>query len=246
MSLRSVLQQFAHLAGNAFRILPRKQRFAAARRIALLIAPLLRRSSYFPRRPSLLDGPREEALRMLLRSMTRARVEFVPDVEVRGYEHVSDRPVLIVSGHFLLNVTMSRLIMNSGRRFFGSLAGPREPMYYHGTTVPLDVLYVGPHIFFQLRRTLKDGNIGFVTVEVVDDPHDDWITVETVVGRRYVSPAVFSFASRTGTPLVFGATYLNPAGRLTVTYEVPREKSAEGLRDEFCRFLQKHAAAVVR
>jgi hypothetical protein len=97
-----------------------------------------------------------------------------------------------------------------------------------------------------LRRTLADGNIGLVTVEVVDDPDDDWIVVNTVVGPRYVSPAVFTFASRTGTPLVFGATYLNPEGRLMVTYEQPQAKDAEGLKDEFCEFLRRHAAAVVR
>ena len=245
MSLRSVLQQFAHFTGHAFRILPRKRRFAVAQRIALLIAPVVRRSSYFPRRPSLLDGPREETLRMLLRSMTRARVEFVPDVEVRGYEHVAGRPVLIVTGHFLLNITMSRLIMDSGRRMFFSLAGPREPMYYHGTIVPLDVLYASPYLLFQLSQTLADGHVGSLAVEA-EDPHDDWIVVETVAGPRYVSPAIFTFASRTGMPLVFGATYLNRERRLTVTYEVPREKDGAELTAEFCRFLQKHAAAVVR
>jgi hypothetical protein len=249
VSVRSVLQKFAHLTGKAFCVLPRDKRFAAARRIALMIAPLLRRSRYFPRRPSLLDGPREEALRMVLRSMTRARVLFNPDIEVRGYEHLADRPVLIVSAHFLLNVTMSRLILESGRRFVACLAGPREPMYYLGTETPLHHIFVTPRLFVQLRQTLGDGHVAFLIPEVMDTPPDstdDWRVVDTVVGPRHVSPAVFAFASRTRTPVVFGATYLNPEGRLTITYEQPQAQDSEGLRDEYCRFLQKHAAAVIR
>lgn len=246
MTIRSVLQRLAHLAGDAFRILPTKKRFAAARRIALLIAPLLARSAYFPGRPSLLDGPREEALRIVMRTMTRAKVEFIPEIEVRGYELLADRPVLIVSGHFLLNIAMSRLIMDSGRSYYATLAGPREPMYYLGTFVPLDFIYAGPHLFFQLRRTLAKGHVGFLTAEVVDEPLEHWIEVDTVAGRRYVSPAVFTFAARTRTPLVFGATYLSPEGRLTITFEEPRAMEAGALTAEFCEFLRRHAAAVVR
>ena len=245
MNIRPVLQVLAHVTGDAFRILPKKTRFAAARRIALLIAPLLKRTRYYAARPSLLDGAREEALRMVLRTMTRARVEFDPDVHIVGRELVDGPPVLIVSAHFLLDSAMSRWMFDAGRQFTVSLAGPREPMYYCGTTVPLPHHYAGPMLFLQLRRALAAGHIGFVAVEE-SEPHENWEEVETAAGRRYVSPAVFAFVARTGTPIVFGATYLSPEGRLTVTYEKPRAADAEGLMAEFCDFLRRHAAAVVR
>ncbi|MFL6248226.1 MAG: hypothetical protein ACJ74H_19535 [Thermoanaerobaculia bacterium] len=245
MRLRPVLQIFAHLAGSAFLVLPKKKRFAAARRIALMLAPLLRRTSFFERRPSLIDGPREEAMRMVIRMMTRARVEFDPDVDVIDEELIAGAPVLIVSAHFLLNVAMTRVILDAGGRMTGSVAAPREPVYYWGTTVPLPHLYVSPLLFLQLRRTLAEGSVVFVTAEEAE-PHENWVAVDTAAGRRYVSPAVFSFIARTRMPAVFGATYLSPEGRLTITYEQPRGTTADAMCAEFCEFLRRHAAAVMR
>ncbi|HEU4889847.1 MAG TPA: hypothetical protein VFV49_18330 [Thermoanaerobaculia bacterium] len=246
MTIRPLLQLFAHLAGTAFRILPRKKRYAAARRIALMVAPLLVRSGYIERRPSLLDGPREEALRMVLRTMTRARVEFNPEVEVRGGDLIAGRAVLIVSGHFLLNIHMSRMLFDAGRRFTAILGGPREPMYYFGTTVPIDFHYADSNVFLRMRQTLSEGSgVGFAIAEL-GTRQENWIEVRTVAGPRYVSKAAFAFAARTRTPVVFGATYLNPEGRVTITYEEPQATDGEGLTAEFCEFLTRHAAAVVR
>jgi hypothetical protein len=234
------------MTGVAFGILPKKKRYVVARRIALTIAPLLRRSSTFKRRPSLLDGPREEALRMVLRTMTRARVEFDPEPEVVGAELVADRPVLIISGHFLLNIHMSRLMFNAGRRFTATLGGPREPMYYLGTTVPLPFLFADAQLFLRMRKTLKEGDgVGFVIAEL-GIPHENSIEVQTVVGPRYVSKAAFAFAVRTRTPVVFGATYLNAEGRVRITFEEPHATDCDAMTAEYCEFLRRHAAQVVR
>ncbi len=245
MNIRPILQVFAHLAGATFLLLPKRRRFAAARRIALLMAPLLKRTRYFEGRPSKIDGPREESLRMTLRTMTRARVPFDPELHVVGKELVAERPVLIVSAHFLLNIAMSRWMLDAGRQFTVSIAGPREPMYYFGSHVPLPHYYAGPMLFLQLRRVLTEGGIAFVVAEE-SEPHEHWLEVETAAGRRYVSPAVFSFVSRTQTPIVFAATYLSPEGLLTTTYEQPHGANADALTAEFCDFLRRHAAAVVR
>lgn len=245
MKLRPILQVFAHLAGNAFRILPKRKRFAVALRIALAIAPLLRRSRYYARRPSLIDGSREEALRMVLRTMTRARVEFDPDVEIRGRELFPDGGVLIVSGHFLLNVLMTRWMFDAGRRFTAALGGPREPMYYFGTTVPLPYRYSGPQFLVQLRSDLAAGNICSVAIET-QVPDENWIPFDTAAGRRYLSPAALTFARRTRTPVVFVATYLNREGRVVQTYERPHSEDPAAMRDEFLEFLQRHIAAVER
>jgi hypothetical protein len=244
VTLRRYLQPFAHLAGNVFRILPRRRRFGVALRIALLLAPLLRRSRYYQRRPSLLDGPREEALRIVLRTMTRARVQFDPELRFKGRELVEEGPLLIVSGHFLLNILSMRWTFDAGRTVIAALGGPREPMYYPGTTVPLDILYAGPQMFVQLRNSIAARAATFITIEV-PVPHD-WFVAHTVVGRRYISPATFAFAERTATPVVFVATYLDDAGRVTATYERPRSSEAGPMTAEFGEFLARHAGAVER
>lgn len=245
MSIRPVLQIFAHAAGAAFRVLPRKQRYGAARRIAAAIAPLVKRSPYFQRRPSLLDGPGEEALRIILRAMTRARVLFDPRYEVIGRELVANRPVLIISAHFLLNIHMSRMIQDEGRRFFASLGGPREPMYYFGTREPLDFHFADATLFVRVRKTIAQGHVAFVIAEL-EQPCPDWSEVKTVAGSRYVSPAVFGFVERTRIPAVFGVTYLNANGQVTMTFEAPKTSEGKAMQAEFCEFLARHAAAVQR
>lgn len=245
MNIRAFLQPFAHLTGDAFRLLPRSMRFGAARRIALAMAPLLRRSAYYARRPSLLDGPREEALRMVLRTMTRAGVEFDVDLDVRGRELLPEEGVLVVSGHFLLNVMMTRWIHDAGRHFVAGLGGPREPMFVAGTRVPLDHVFSGPQVFLQLRKKLAAGAVAFITIEVAVE-QEGWVAVDTVVGRRYVSPATFAYAARTGTPVLFAATHLDEGGRLVVAYERPGSNDPQGMTREFCGFLARQVAAVGR
>jgi hypothetical protein len=245
VSLRPFLQPFAHLTGDAFRLLPRSRRFAAARRIALALAPLLRRLPYYRRRPSLLDGPREEALRIVLRSMTRAGVTFDVDAGIHGRELVPDGGMFIVSGHFLLNVMMTRWIHEAGRHFIAGLGGPREPMFYAGTRVPLDHVFSSPQIFTRVRKKIAARAIVFLTIEV-PVPQEGWIAVETAAGTRYVSPATFTFAARTRTPVLYAATYLDERGRLCVFYERPTSEDPETMAREFCAFLQRHAATVRR
>jgi hypothetical protein len=245
VKLRPILQVFAHLIGDAFRLLPKKRRFAVARRIALTIAPLLKRSPYYARRPSLLDGPREEALRMVLRTMTRARVQFDPEVEVRGRELLPEGGVLTVTGHFLLNILMTRWMFDAGRRFTAALGGPREPMYYFGTTEPLPHRFSGPQILVQLRSDLAAGNICSVAIES-PIAYENWIPFDTAAGRRYLSPTAFAFVRRTGTPVIFAATYLSPEGRVVVTYERPHSEDPAARTDEFREFLQRHIAAIER
>jgi hypothetical protein len=245
VTIRPYLQLFAHLTGDSFRILPKRLRFPTAVRIARLIAPLLHRSRYYQRRPSLLDGPREEALRVVLRTMTRARVEYRPEVRFQGRELVPDGPVMILSGHFLLNVLTTRWIADAGRRLTAGLGGPREPMYYAGTTVPLDIAYAGSQMFVQMRRKIAAGDVLFLTIEV-PVPHPEWLAVDTAAGRRYVSPATFAFAERTGTPVVFLATYLDADGHPQGVYERPRSTDAEAMAAEFCEFLRRHVGAVGR
>jgi hypothetical protein len=153
--VRRIFQLLAGVAGNAFRLLPRGARYAVAHRIALLIAPILRRTPYYARRPSRLDGYREESLRMMLRVLARSRVRFDPDIDVRGRELFPDTPALIVSGHFLLNGHMTRWMFDAGREMTVVLGRDRETMYYSGTRRPVAQLIVGPSVLLQMRRRFE-------------------------------------------------------------------------------------------
>ncbi len=245
MNIRRILQVFAYLIGNVFRLFPRRTRFSVARHIALALAPLLRRTRYYARRPSPLDGPREEMLRILMRTMTRAEVPFDIDVEFRGEELMPSGGVIVVSAHFLLNVLISRWAHDHGRTFTGILGGEREPLFYAGTLVPLELIYVGPTVLIQARRKIREGSILFCDI---DNPeaNDRRRPIDDPGGRRYVSPALLKFAARTRTPVVFAATYFDEQGRVIVTYARPSSDEPDAMMEEFLDFFRTHAARVQR
>lgn len=235
----------ADAAGHAFRILPRRARYAVAHRIALLIAPILRRSPYYARRPSRLDGSREEALRIMLRLLARSRVPFDPDIDVRGRELFPGTPALIVSAHFLLNVHMSRWMFDAGRDLTAVLGGEREPMYYSGTLRPLGRIILGPSVLLQMRRVLAEGSSVFIDIES-GRVTEGWTQLETAAGQRWVSIKALKFAQRIGVPVVFASTLIDTHGRMVVTYARPSSDDPEVTLREFCEFFRNEAARIVR
>lgn len=180
-----------------------------------------------------------------MRTMTRAQVEFDPEVLWRGETVADDEPTLFIGGHYLLNITMSRRFHNAGRRFAIVVNSPREPVYYFGTKRPIENIYAGSRMFVQIRNRLRDRVSVFMTIE---DEHrrDGFWPAETVVGTRHVSVGALQFAMRCGAPMMFAATYLDAEGRITTTLEKPHATDAESLAAEFGDFLQRHVAAVRR
>jgi hypothetical protein len=238
-------QIFAAAAGHAFRLFPQRVRYAVALRIALLLAPLLRRSPFYARRPSRLDGYREESLRLVLRTMTRSRVRFDPDIEVRGRELFPAGPALIVSGHFLLDVHMTRWLFDAGRDLTVVLGGEREPMYYSGTLRPLERILVGPSVLLQMRSRLAEGSSVFIDIES-GRMNDGWIPVDTAAGTRWTSIKPLRFAKRIGVPVIFASTIIDERGRMVVTYVRPSSDDPEVMLREFGEFLRAEAARVAR
>jgi hypothetical protein len=216
-----------------------------ALRIALLIAPLLRRSPYYARRPSRLDGYREESLRLVLRTMARSRVRFDPDIDVIGRELFPEEPALIVSGHFLLNVHMTRWMFDAGRDMTTVLGGEREPMYYSGTLRPLERIVVGPSVLLRMRSRLAEGASVFIDIES-GRKSEGWTPVETVAGTRWISIKPLQLAKKIGVPVVFASTKLDERSRLVVKYERPSSDEPEEMLRQFGEFLREEAALVAR
>lgn len=185
---------------KAFGLLPRRYRFKVALRLAVVLGPLYRFTPRYKRRPSLLDGYREEVLRAFVFSMTSAGVAFDPELEVRG----SDVPAggaLFAGAHFLLNGLFLRWLLDHGHRPL-TIANQPPGRCYAGTSTVIANINPGPSAFIEARRVLREGRKILVNV---DDraPHEGWIPVETGAGTKYISDAVMRFAEKTGTPLYF-------------------------------------------
>jgi hypothetical protein len=232
-------------AGHVFRLLPRRWRYPIAVRVALLLAPLIRRTQLYRRRPSRLDGYREESLRLAIRLLARARVPFDPDLDVRGLEHFSDGPALIVSGHFLLNGLMTRCIFDAHRTLTIVLGSERrEPTFYAGTLQPIETLIVNPSILVQVRRRLADGGTVFLDIDS-KTARDDSMPVDTVVDTRWISPSVLYLAEKMGVPVIFTAARVERR-RATITFVKPSSRNADVMLREFCDFYRDHIAAIER
>jgi hypothetical protein len=244
VSRRRVARRFADAAGRAFGLLPRAWRFGAARRIAVLLAPLFRRSPFYAGRPSLLDGAREECLRMMLRTMTRTGVRFAPEVDVRGAELVPPGGALIVSGHFLLNILLSRWLEDRGHPFTAVVGGPREPMFVSGTPQQLDLIQRKSDVLLAIRGRMARGRKVLLDVDQ-RIPQEDWPVVDTAAGRLHVSPVAFRFAERVRTPVLFAATRFD-GRRVMMTFARPSGDDAQTMRDDFCAFLRAEVAAIRR
>jgi lauroyl/myristoyl acyltransferase len=242
VSPRAIARVFVDLTGQLFRLLPRRWRFETARRLALAFAPLLRRTSYYARRNSLIDGHREEALRIVLRCMIRRGVPFDPAMTVHGGELVPHGSAFLLTAHFLLNhIMISRWLHDRGERIAWFVAGPREPLFYGGTRVPLEVLQRGTAALLQVRRRLNEGQKVLAGFEEAN-PREDSVPVETAAGLRHVTPGLERLARRLNVPVLFAATHFDETGRVAVTFARP----SHDVVAEFCDFLRTHAAAIRR
>ena len=232
-------------AGQFFRLVPQRWRYRIAARVALLLAPLLRRTRLYARRPSRLDGYREESLRLAIRVLARARVPYDPDLDVRGLEHLPDGPALIVSGHFLLNGLMTRCLFDTHRTLTVILGSERrESTFYAGTLRPVETLIVNPSILVQIRRRLLDGGIVFIDIDSKLASRDS-MEVETAVDTRWISPSVLQLVEKIGVPVIFTAARVE-GRRATVTFVKPSSQQADTMLREFGDFYRDHIAAVER
>jgi hypothetical protein len=244
MSVRKVFQLMADVIGHSFRVLPRRNRYGAARRIALTIAPVLRLLPYYRRRPSSLDGYREESLRMFLRTMVRAGVTFDPDIDFRGVP-LPDGPALLASAHMLLDVHFTRRLYDRGQTLSAVVGGQGEELFYLGTRKLIDLIYVSPTCFLQVRTKLRQGNVVFVDLDY-DREYPRCVRVDTAGGPRWISDKFLKFAAKNGSPLFFVCARIGEERRVVVTCERASSRDAAGMLREYCEFLCRETALVER
>ena len=238
----------ADVAGHLFHLIPHRKRFEVARRLGLALAKLYRHAPFYGRRPSLLDGAREECIRRLLRMMTRAGVPFVPELHVRGGELVPAGPALVLSAHFLLDIMMSRWLEEHGHPFTAVFGIERERMFVAGTRRPLDKLRTGPQVLVEIRGRLARGRKVLVNIEQPTlTPDPAWLPFDVDgVGRTYVSPAALRFAERARVPVLFAVVRMDDHDRMTLTFARPSAEDAETMLADYCDFLRAEAAQVRR
>lgn len=242
MRLRPLFRLASRLTGHSFRLLPRGWRFPVAKRLALAFAPLLRRTPLYARRPSALDGPREDALRLFWRAMNHTGARFDPVYAVIGGEHVPPGGAIVVSGHFLLNGLLARWLYDRGERICVLAGDVEERRVYPGIGEPMESMPLGPASLMKVRTRLREG---FKILGYIDStaPMDNRAAVETPAGTRYISPSMIELAATLDVPLLFSAAHFDEDDRLVLAIDRPRTNDPYG---EFCEFYRAHTAAIRR
>ncbi|HEX8253122.1 MAG TPA: hypothetical protein VF846_08255 [Thermoanaerobaculia bacterium] len=240
---RAVTRVMATLTGAAFGIVPRRHRFAAARKLALAAAPLLRASRHYQRRGSLLDGYREEAVRLALHAMRRLSITFDPALRVRGAT-LPDGPAIIACSHFLLNFVMLRWILDRGDPPAMIANHPDPLICYVGTTQRIDSLHSAGGVLLAVRQRLAAGRKVMVMIDD-QNPERGYVRVDTAAGPRYVSGVMHRFAERLNVPLYFVNVYVDAGGELAAELRaLPRD--ADAAFEASCRYLTEDAARIER
>lgn len=242
MRLLPLFRIASRLTGHLFRLLPRGWRFGVAKRLALQLGPLLRRTRYYPRRPSSIDGYREDALRLFWRAMNHTRVRFDPVYVLSGGEHVPPGGAIFVSGHFLLNGLVARWLYDRGERMSVLAGDVAERRVYPGLGEPLESMPLGPASLLKVRARLREG-IKILAYIDSTASMENRAAVETPGGTRYISPSMIELAASLDVPLLFSAVHFDDEDRLVLAIERPRTNDPYR---EFCEFFRAQAAAVRR
>lgn len=239
-----LLRVLATAAGAVLAAVPRRYRFDLARRVGLAVAPLLALTPLYATRPSRLDGPREEAVRLALHLMRRLRVRFDPKVEVKG-DPLPAGAAIVAGAHFGLHQLPARWLFDRGDVPAVIAYRPNPAVCYIGSDVPIHYLdAANAAVLVQARCRLAEGK---KIIVLIDDEHaaPGLMKVDTVAGPRWVSDAIPRFAERIGVPLFFVHTRIEADGRLASEVRAAPRKAEEAFA-AWCEQLVRDAAGIRR
>jgi len=217
-----------------FALVPRRFRFAVARVVAIAGAPIA--SRFAPPEWRDLNSGTDIALWALLRSMNRDRIEFDPSLSVDGIDVVdearaSGRGLLLISGHFRLNLLLTRWLRDRGWRSHVVRQDPEDLLFIHGTREKQPYFLVSPHVLLSVRRALADGDAVIIDVDSTD-PVAHGFTIDGL----HVSDAAPRAAARWNTTMAFLETRTNRGARVHAKITRGTADDLRGIFERWMRF----------
>ena len=203
------------LLGRFFALVPRRWRFTVARYVAVVGAPVA--WLFAPPDWRLLSNGTNIAMWAVIRAMNRDEIEFDYDIDVEGADIVDEarrrgRGLLLISGHFRMNITIGRWFAARGWRFHAVRADPEESLYIPGTREKLPYFLRTPNVLVKIRNALAAGDMVYVAAES-SEPLGHGFTI----GGMHISDAAPQLAEKWGTTLAYMSTWADRRGRLHAT-----------------------------
>jgi lauroyl/myristoyl acyltransferase len=245
------LRYLLHIAGiataAAFRLIPRRRRFGAAKTLADAMTPIIRSTGAIRFRATPhFEGAAETALQVVLRILDQAGTAYDPDLRINGSQYLDaarrrGRGLLILSSHAVLGKILVRHLTDAGD---APLVVAETPMRFGGA--PAGVIISSPSFLLQVRSLLRAGAFIFATADHEPKPSRRTFTVPTDFGMVFLSDGLIRVASKCGAEILFLASRRNQDGDVEVdlTPPAPSSVSVELITADFVAFVQSHVKRV--
>ena len=249
--LRLPMHLAATLAGEAFRLIPRRRRFAVAKAAAAAIVPILRiNGAWRFRSLPMIETPAEAALQMVLRTLDRVGTEYDPIVQLHGAEQFSaarsaGRGLLLVGPHAALSKLVVRYLCEQS---YSPIIVVAEPMRFAGLAQPPRQIVRSPSFLLRVRTELRAGSIvgAMADHEAADSPRT--VPVATPAGPVFLSDGLIRIARKCGSAVLFIASAQTDDGEIHIYLAPPSplSLSVEAITSDFAAFVQSHVRRVQR
>lgn len=231
----------AHAAAMAFRLVPRRARFAAVLLAGRVLAPMVGRA-LIRRYPEIWGSPLDETLRILFVGLMRRRVAYDPAIEAHVPEDVltslANGGALFVSVHFPLNPFFTRWMHDHGHDITLIRRTPLRTWVW-GTDVEVELIRPAQNVMLQIRSKLEEGRPVFLALDRAL-PGSRPYPVETRLGTTQIATPIFTLAKRMNVPLFFFAV------RATKGLPVMTIERIAPEPDVFAERFRRHTDALLR
>jgi hypothetical protein len=226
---------------------PRRYRFSAVARLARVLTPLVRRTSWYRAQRQLrIDGDREIALYYVLEIMTNSGALFEPALHVEGAEVLSDalkreQGVLLVAPHALLSQLIVRYLYDIGNVPTVVSAAPLAHIY--GTRLVASTCQPTPTYMIRLRSVLRSGGVVCAMVDGEHATERKLVKFATAVGLMYLSDALIRLALRCNASVLFISVRVDPRRGALLTFAAPAKSTGltvESVTEDCVAFIQAH------
>jgi hypothetical protein len=213
-------------------------RYRIALRLEKLLEPFAKASGYITLPAIALDTYREYFTASLLQSLTQAGIEFDPEIEVRGAEHIPESGAFLLSGHFYLNFVFMRWLHDRGREHSVFLLLGVDDWRIVGTRQQMRVLDPGSASLLQARRRIRSDELVLAAVDY-HQPHPKRVKVECAERGIFITENIFKLAYRLRRPILFFDASLEAENKIVVRIEPATSNSPFRAADEYGSYLQR-------
>ena len=249
--LRFLLHITASCLGVAWRLIPQRHRFGAAKIVASVLGGfLLSWRQWQSRSAHIMETPREAALQAVLRTLDRVGTEYDPEVRVHGAEAFAaardaGRGLLMIGPHAALSKLIVRYLTDHG---YSPLTVVNGVIRFGGTRERPRLIITSPTFLLTVRSELRAGSIVGAMADHEPENRRRTFEVATHAGPVLLSDGLLRIAHKYNAAILFISSALSDDGVVQIYLEPPSPASlsAEAITNDFVAFVQRHVQRVQR